>query len=71
MIDSVVGQGCIIPPWLFNLHIGAEKKECENEDGEEREWRRPGLLYADNLVFCNESEEDLKKKGKRPESQCI
>ena len=27
---------------------------------EEREWRLPGLLYADDLVLCGESEEDLK-----------
>ena len=28
------------------------------EDG--GEWRLPGLLYADNLVLCGESEEDLR-----------
>ena len=28
------------------------------EDG--REWRVPGLLYADDLVLCSESEEDLR-----------
>ena len=27
---------------------------------EGREWRLPGLLYADNLFFCGESEEDLR-----------
>ena len=33
----------------------------ENEDGEEgREWRFPGLLCADGLVLCGESEEDLR-----------
>ena len=25
-----------------------------------REWRLPGLLYADDLVLCGESEEDLR-----------
>ena len=29
-----------------------------NEDG--REWRLPGLLYADELVLCGELEEDLR-----------
>ena len=30
-------------------------------DGEEgREWRLPGLLYADDFVLCGESEEDLR-----------
>ena len=28
------------------------------EDG--REWILPGLLYADDLVLCGESEEDLR-----------
>ena len=28
------------------------------EDG--REWRLPGFLYADDLVLCGESEEDLR-----------
>ena len=27
---------------------------------ERREWRLPGLLYADDLVLCGESEEDLR-----------
>ena len=29
---------------------------------EEREWRVPGLLYADDLALCAELEEDLKAK---------
>ena len=27
---------------------------------EGREWRLPGLLYADDFVLCRESEEDLR-----------
>ena len=27
---------------------------------EGREWRLPGLLYADDLLLCGESEEDLR-----------
>ena len=27
---------------------------------EEREWRLPGLMYADDLILCGESEEDLR-----------
>ena len=27
---------------------------------EEREWRSSGLSYADDLVLCGESEEDLR-----------
>ena len=25
-----------------------------------KEWRLPGILYADDLILCGESEEDLK-----------
>ena len=28
---------------------------------DEGEWRFPGLLYADDLVLCGESEEDLRE----------
>ena len=37
--------------------------ECIDEGGKNvnvKEWRLPGLLYADNLVLCGESKEDLK-----------
>ena len=35
----------------------------EDGDGKEgREWRLPGLFYADDLVLCGESEEDLRAK---------
>ena len=27
---------------------------------EEKEWRLPGLLYADDLVLCGESDENLR-----------
>ena len=33
------------------------------DDG--REWRLPGLLYADDLVLCGESEEDLRALVRR------
>ena len=36
---------------------------CSDEGsdrGEGREWRLPGLLYADDLVLYGESEEDLR-----------
>ena len=40
---------------------GSSDEGGENGDGEEgREWRLPGLLYADDLVLCGESEEDLR-----------
>ena len=52
-------------PWLFN---GRSDEGGENGDGEEgmrfqeegREWRLPGLFYADDLVLCGELEEELK-----------
>ena len=30
------------------------------EEKREREWRLSGLLYADDLVLCGESQEDLR-----------
>ena len=60
-IDSGVRQGCIMSPWLFNVYIDAVTKELEDGDRKEgREWRLPGLLYADDLVLCGESEEELR-----------
>ena len=48
---------------LLGVHCiyGSNDEGGENGDGEEgREWRLPGLLYADDLVLCGESEEDLR-----------
>ena len=66
-INSGVRQGCIISPWFFNVYIDAVMKVKMGmgrrglrfqEEG--REWRLPGLLYADDLVLCGELEEDLR-----------
>ena len=51
-INSGARQGCIMFPWLFN----AVMKEVKMG----REWRLPGLLYADDLVLCGELEENLR-----------
>ena len=67
-IDSGVRQGCIMSPWLFNVYLDEEMKEVKMEMGRRgvsfledgREWRLIGLLYADDMVLCDESEEDLK-----------
>ena len=53
-VDSGVRQECIMSPWVFNVYMDVVGEE-------EREWKLPGLLYADDLVFCGESEEDLKE----------
>ena len=55
-------------PWLLNVYMDGVMKEVKMgmgrrgvrflEDG--REWRVPGLLYADDLVLCGESDEDLR-----------
>ena len=51
-------------PWQFNVYMDAAMKDLSLgmgrilEDG--REWRLPGLLYADDLALCGESEEDLR-----------
>ena len=67
-IYSGVRQGCIRSPWLFNVYMDGVMKEAKMgmgrrgmrflEDG--REWRLPGLLYADDLVLRGESEEDIR-----------
>ena len=67
-IDSGIRQGCIMSPWLFNVYMDGVMKEMKMGRGrrgvrfqeEVREWRLPGLLYADDLAICGESEEDLR-----------
>ena len=68
-IDSGVRQGCIMSPWLFNVCMDEVMKEVKMgmgrrgvrflEDG--RDGRLPGLLCADELVLCGESEEKLEQ----------
>ena len=58
-IDSKVRQGCIMSLWLFNVYIDGVMKEVKMGMGRRgvsfledmREWRLPGLLYADVLVL--------------------
>ena len=46
-------------PWLFNVYMDGVMKEVKMGMGrrgvsfleDEREWRFPGLLYADDLVL--------------------
>ena len=64
-IDSGVRQGCIMSPWLFTVYMDTVMEEVKIGMGERfrkerREWRLPGLLYADDLVICGELEEDLR-----------
>ena len=67
-IDSGVRQGRIMSPFLFMVYMDGVMQEVKMgfrrgglnfmEDG--REWRFPILLYADDLVLCGESKEDLR-----------
>ena len=42
-------------PLALQCIYGYSGEGDENGDGEEgREWRLPGLLYADDLVLCGE-----------------
>ena len=55
-------------PWLFNVYMGVVMKKLKmemermgvifQEEGKER--KLANLLYANDLVFCGESEEDLR-----------
>ena len=77
-IDSGARQGCIMSPWLFNVYMDGVMKEVKMgmgrrgvsflEDG--REWRLSGLLYADDLVMCSESEMDLRVMVRRFDEVC-
>ena len=61
-IDSGVTQGCIISPWLFNACMDGVRKAVKMGMGRRivsfmengREWRLPGLLYADDLILYGE-----------------
>ena len=45
----------------FQCIYGSSDEGGEDRDGKERrEWKLPGFLYADDLVLCGESEEDLR-----------
>ena len=52
--------------WVFNVYIDGVMKEVKmgmrgvSFLGDGREGRFPDLLYADDLVLCAESEEDLR-----------
>ena len=48
-------------PWLFNVYMDIVLKEMKmGIVKERREWRFPGLFYADDLVLYDEKEVDLK-----------
>ena len=55
--------------WLFNVYMIAMMKEGKLGMGRRgvrfqeagREWRLPGLRYADDLVLCGESKKDLRE----------
>ena len=61
-MDSGVRQGCI------KVYMDAVMKEVKMNMGirgvrfmeEGRDWRLPGMLYANDLVLCRELEEDLR-----------
>ena len=61
-------ERCIISLCLFNEYMDRVMKEVKMGLGrreasfmeDSREWRLTGLLYADDLVLCGVSEEDLR-----------
>ena len=49
-----------VPLTFQCIYVGSDERG-ENGDGkEEREWRLPVFLYADDIVLCGETEEDLR-----------
>ena len=63
-IRKGVGQGCILPPCLFNLHAGYIMRNAGLEEAQAgiKITRRNinNLRYADDTIFMAESEEELK-----------
>ena len=63
-IGKRVCQGCVLPPWLFNLHV----EYIMQNAGLDKAWagiktaRRNinNLRYAHDTTFMAESEEELK-----------
>ena len=67
-IESCAKQDYVISSWLFNAYIDTIMKKVKAGMGimgvrfleEEREWRLPSIVYADDCVLGGKSEEDLK-----------
>ena len=49
---------------VIKVKMGMERRGVRFQE-ERREQRLPGLLYADDLVLCGESEEDLRAMVRR------
>ena len=46
---------------LYHVPLSLHSDGGENWNGKDgREWRLPGLLYADDLALCGKLEEDYK-----------
>ena len=56
-INSGVRQGFIMSPWLFNVYIDTVMKV---KLGKREEWKLHGLLSVDDLVLCDELQEELR-----------
>ena len=61
-------QGCVMPPWLFNLYIDGVVREVNARvlvrgltlvDGNDSEWELNQLLFADDTVVVADSERKL------------
>ena len=45
---------------MYHLPLALQCIYGYSDEGGGREWRLPGLLHRDDLVLCDESEEDLR-----------
>ena len=66
------GRGCVDSIFtLKQIYICIYGFSDEgDEDGDGRGWRLSGLLYTDDLVLCDESEEDLRVMVKQLVEVC-
>uniref|UniRef100_UPI003EBBE11F reverse transcriptase domain-containing protein n=1 Tax=Klebsiella pneumoniae TaxID=573 RepID=UPI003EBBE11F len=60
-------QGCVLSPWLFNLYMDGVVKEIQGRAvnvgvslmRDDRVWKIPVLLFADDTVLLSEDEWEL------------
>jgi len=60
-IKKGVRQGCNLPPMLFNLYIEEVMKELRIEVKQGVGETINALRFADDIAFCAETEDDLRK----------
>ena len=55
-VGQGVRQGCVMPPWLFNVYVDHIVREAKgfSEGLKLKEWNMQFLLFADDLMLIAE-----------------